>query len=82
MTKFYRMNFPILGCEVAVNENSIRAVVPTDEADSYRVWLTGEMNVTDDIAQRIVKLAGIRSVSKDWWDVKSTDLKVLFPSGT
>lgn len=72
------MKLALLNREIAVNEDSIRAVLPTDEADTYRVWLTSDLSVTVDIAQRIANLGGVTPVTQDWWDVNSTDLKSLF----
>jgi hypothetical protein len=79
MKKFYRMKLALLNREIAVNEDSIRAVLPTDEADTYRAWLTSDLSVTADIAQRIANLGGVTPITQDWWDVHSTDLKSLFP---
>ncbi|NYE61996.1 hypothetical protein FHW58_003203 [Duganella sp. 1224] len=77
MAKFYKMTLSLLNSEIAVNENSIVAVMRTDEADSYRVWLSNELSITDDIAKRVAKLGAVTPISQDWWDVKSSDLKTL-----
>ena len=81
---FYRMTLTAINYEVAINRNSIRAVLPAGSPGSYVVWLDRPLHVTKDIAKRIAKLDGDRAVplDKDFWEVSSTDLSRLFTNGS
>ena len=76
---FYRMTFKAINYEVAINRNSIRAVLPAAGAQhSYVVWLDRPLHVSKDIAKRIAKLDGTVPMDKDVWEVSSEDLARLF----
>ncbi|MBV7536876.1 hypothetical protein KW842_13990 [Duganella sp. sic0402] len=78
--KFYRMTLSVLESEIAVNADSIMAVIqlPNNGANHYRVWLTGPLPIAADISKRIAQLGGVTPLTQDWWDVTSSDFGDLF----
>jgi len=78
--KFYRMTLSVLDSELAINADSIKAVMllPQKGVDAYRVWLNGSLAISADISNRIAQLGGVTPLSQDWWDVKSSDLGEIF----
>lgn len=78
MTKFYVVKVTLLDQEIAINERSIVAVLPTGEPQAYRIWLRETLTLREDIAKRVAKLAGVTPISQDWWDVTSDQLEAIF----
>jgi hypothetical protein len=75
--QFYRVKFATIDQHVAINASFIRAILPLGK-DKYRIWLAGEIEIPAEASKRDPKLAGVTALSKDWWEVKSSDLAELF----
>ena len=75
--QFFRVKFATLDQELAINVLHIRAVLPVKEG-KYHIWLDTDLNISSEIGKRVAKLGGVLPVSKDCWEVQSTDLSELF----
>jgi hypothetical protein len=75
--QFYRVKFATIDQQLAINSSFIRAVLPLRK-DKYRLWLAAEFEILAEASKRDPKLAGVTPLSKDWWEVKSSDLAQLF----
>lgn len=75
--KFYRVKIASLDKEFAINSSDIRAVLPLGD-NKYHIWLSGDIEITEELGKRLSKLAGVTPLKKDTWEVKSSDLDELF----
>jgi hypothetical protein len=76
-TKFYRVKMHSLDKEIAINASDIRAVLPLGD-DKYHIWLSDDLEITEELGKRLSKLAGVTPLKKDTWEVSSTELNELF----
>ena len=75
--QFFRVRLAIVDQQLAINASFIHAVLPMGK-DKYRLWLAGEFEIPAEAGKRDPKLAGVTPLSKDWLEVKSSDLAELF----
>lgn len=78
--KFVLVKFNASDKPCALNVAFIRAVMPAEGPDRYRVWLQPEMVLPEAVASRPAKLAGVLPSTSELWEVTSADLTALcFP---
>lgn len=75
--QFFRVKLSNIDQKLAINASDIRAVLPVGN-EKYQIWLANDLEVSTEIGIRSAKLAGVTPLSKDSWEVHSTDLAELF----
>jgi hypothetical protein len=75
--QFLRVKLSSLDQQLAINASDIRAVLPLG-GDRYQIWLSSDFEISSEIGKRLSKLAGVTTLSKDSWEVHSSDLADLF----
>ncbi len=74
---FFRLKLATLDQTLAINASHIRAVLPLKDG-KYQVWFVSNLVIPPELGKRIAKLGGVTPVSKDCWEVESSDLAELF----
>lgn len=75
--KFYRVKINSLDKEIAINASDIRAVLPLGE-NNFHIWLSNDLEITEELGNRLSKLAGVTPLKKGTWEVSSSELNELF----
>lgn len=75
--QFFRVKLSVLDHVLALNSNDIRAVVSLGKG-KFAIWLSRDFEVSAELGKRLAQLGGVTPLSKDCWEVESSDLAELF----
>jgi len=75
--QFYHIKLATLDETLAINVSAIKAILPLED-DKYRIWLFSDFEISSEAGNRLSTLGGVLPISKDCWDVHSSDLAEVF----